>query len=63
MDQLCLNIKTGGKMVKKVKCDFSKMGTRILPKPGRHPERYKKIEKEKKNDYKIHIKSRREKGL
>ena len=35
-------------MAKKVKCDFPKMGTRILPKPGRHPERYKKIEKEKK---------------
>ena len=48
MDQLCLSIKTGGKMAKKVKCDFPKMGTRILPKPGRHPERYKKIEKEKK---------------
>jgi len=48
MDQLCLNIKTGGKMVKKVKCDFSKMGTKIIPRKGVNVKKRNKIEKDKK---------------
>ena len=35
-------------MAKKEKCNFNKMGTRVLPRPGKHPERLKKIKEERK---------------
>jgi len=35
-------------MVKKEKCDFSKMGTRIIPKKGKNLKKIKKIAEDRK---------------
>jgi len=49
MDQLCLSTKIGGKMAKKEKCIFPKMGTRTH-QLGRkkNPKKYTEIVKERK---------------